>query len=49
VKRGVELTNEEARLCLIAVDELIRKWENLGVNVGYSWYSLKEKLESAER
>ena len=39
-----KLSKHEVFLCLAAVDELIKKWENLGVEVGEEWYALREKL-----
>jgi len=40
-----KLNKKDYELCLIAVDELIKRWENLGVEVGDEWYVLRRKLE----
>jgi len=39
------LSKREYFFCLVAVDELIKRWENLGVDVGDEWYLLRQKLE----
>jgi len=45
MKKGLRLSKEEAILCLVAIDEYIRKWENLGNRVGRSWYNLRKKIQ----
>lgn len=39
-----KLEKEEYKLCLIAVDQLIKKWENFQIEIDDKWYVLREKL-----
>jgi len=40
----MKLTKDELFKCLVAVDNLIKKWENFGVEISDEWYILREKL-----
>jgi len=40
----MKISKKEAYLCLIALDELIKKWENFGIEISDEWYTLREKL-----
>jgi len=39
------LTEKEVRMCVIALDSVIKKWEHFGEDIDECWYELKEKLE----
>ena len=43
----LELEKDEVEMLLHAVEQLIHRWEFVGIDIGSFWYVLRDKLYNA--